>query len=448
MKGLRGLVLWGMCWSIPTQADEGMAPLPDRFGEALGLVQFTRADLGYHPKGYWSRFPNPAYIPYKLPFFDDLFAEPLRMYDFTKTMAMAARDFLKPEVLAQEKEALYKLVYYLGVDRKLVGFRGYSANLNPPLAEQQPLLRALQQLYAVLGAELQHVTFGQVANWPNPQSESQSQIEKLVLPLQRIVAELILNLAEAYQWRQTALRHVNPADAQAIFDLRELGETRSEARLYFPEVDDLARSLDELSLYYAAQKAVQAADQARQELRSLLMEQTVWEGVSLNFGTPLGRIVLAGSERNRHEYDDAAIVIDLGGDDEYLGPIGGTTGLDRPFAVVIDCGGDDVYLNRRADLPSQGAGVLGAGVLLDLAGNDHYEATGYAQGLGVFGLGLLCDESGNDRYRLELSGQGAGYFGIGLLLDAQGTDSYYFIRRRSGFRRARWGGRVGGLPGR
>jgi hypothetical protein len=420
-------------WAVSVKAGEETAPSPDCLGEALGLVEFTRADLGYRPKGYWSRFPNPDYIPHKLPFFDDLFAEPLRTYDFTKTMAMAARDYLKPEALAKEKEGLYKLVYYLGVDRKLVGFRGYSANLNPPWAEQQPLRGAFRQLYAVLGAELEHVTFGEVADWPNPQAELRGQIEQLDPRLQHILAELVLNLAEAYRWRQTALRHVDPADAQAVFDLRTLGETRSEGRLYFPEVDDLAESLDELSLYYAAQKVVQAADHARQELRGLLAEQPVWEGVSLNFGTPLGRVVLAGTGADRHEYDDVALVIDLGGDDEYLGPIGGTTGLDRPFAVVIDCGGDDTYLNRRADLPSQGAGVLGAGVLLDLAGNDHYEATSYAQGLGVFGLGLLFDESGDDRYRLELSGQGAGYFGIGVQLDAQGTDTYYLYGDGQGF---------------
>ena len=51
----------------------------DLLGEALESVGFTRADLGYRPAGYWTRYPR---VPYMMPFFDDLFSEPMRVYDY------------------------------------------------------------------------------------------------------------------------------------------------------------------------------------------------------------------------------------------------------------------------------------------------------------------------------------------------------------------------------
>ena len=44
----------------------------DLLDDALSEVGKNRADLGYHPKGYWNRYP--VEIPYKLPAFDDLLA--------------------------------------------------------------------------------------------------------------------------------------------------------------------------------------------------------------------------------------------------------------------------------------------------------------------------------------------------------------------------------------
>ena len=49
----------------------------DLLDNSLASVGKTKADLGYHPKGYWNRYPFE--IPYKLPAFDDLLAEPLKV---------------------------------------------------------------------------------------------------------------------------------------------------------------------------------------------------------------------------------------------------------------------------------------------------------------------------------------------------------------------------------
>lgn len=98
-------------------------------------------------------------------------------------------------------------------------------------------------------------------------------------------------------------------------------------------------------------------------------------------------------------------------------------------AVLVDLGGDDLYEGRGA-----GAGPGEVRVLVDLAGDDVYTASlaagGAAQGAGLGGAGILWDRSGNDSYTC-LAGagrsacQGAAQLeGVGLLLDGGGFDRY------------------------
>jgi hypothetical protein len=412
------------------------AALVDRLGEALGLVGFTRADLGHRPKGYWSRYPNPQQMAGKLPFYDDLFAEPLRVYDYTRLMGMAAADYLSPHSLAEKGDALYQLVYFLGVDRRISGFRPYGANLDTLADPRAPLRHAIETVYARTGAELAPMAFG--TRRDDRLEDLDAQIAGLDTALQRPLAILVLNVLDAYQWRQQALRRALPADLQRVFRIRDLSRIVDE-RVYHPEMDDLARDLDEQSLYYAGLKAVQAADDARRRFAQLAGDPARdLRGVRFDFETPVGRVVLAGSGDDVHRYADAAVLVDLGGRDRYLGPVGATPSLDVPISVAIDCAGDDTY-EYAGDAPAQGAGILGVGVLIDQAGNDTYQARHYAQGLGFFGLGLLFDREGDDRYSLEQSGQGAGYFGVGCHFDGSGDDRFDLYGDGQGF------GGVGGV---
>jgi hypothetical protein len=59
----------------------------DALQAALDSIGLTRSDLGIYPKGYWGRFPTD--IPYKIKSFDDLFAEPLKLYDYAKSLPLA-----------------------------------------------------------------------------------------------------------------------------------------------------------------------------------------------------------------------------------------------------------------------------------------------------------------------------------------------------------------------
>jgi len=84
----------------------------------------------------------------------------------------------------------------------------------------------------------------------------------------------------------------------------------------------------------------------------------------------------------------------LGGNDVYHE---GTVSPQRPVLVVIDLAGNDRYEGTQPGI--QGGALLGISMLIDVAGDDVYDAKDIAQGSAVGGVGILIDFSGNDRYR-------------------------------------------------
>jgi hypothetical protein len=145
--------------------------------------------------------------------------------------------------------------------------------------------------------------------------------------------------------------------------------------------------------------------------------------------TPIGKVFIGGIGDNIYE-NDAAIIIDLGGNDRYLNRAGGNS-LGVPFSVVIDFSGNDAYLSQ--DNWSQGAGLLGGGFLIDLSGDDVYSAPHFSQGAGFWGVGVLVDQEGSDVYRSQTLSQGAASFGIGLLAEGKGEDRYIAAQFAQGF---------------
>ncbi len=136
--------------------------------------------------------------------------------------------------------------------------------------------------------------------------------------------------------------------------------------------------------------------------------------------TPVGKVIVGGPGRNVYK-KDAALILDLGGDDIYLNNAGGTRpGL--PVAIVIDWGGNDLYLTKE-DF-SQGAGLLGGGFLLDLGGDDVFDALDGGQGAGFFGMGILYHGGGKAVFKARTYSQGVGEMGIGLLWNGDGDTRY------------------------
>lgn len=419
----------------------------DILGRALDEAGFTREDLGYRPKGYWNRYPNPELIPYIMPHFNDLFAEPLMGYPFAVSMGNVIEDYLDPDFMAEKRFSLHRIVYMLGVDRRVGGFRNYSVNLRAEAGvdSTRPVIDALEKIYAYKGRQMIYYAFGNESG-NNLIESADSQLIFIHKSIRMEIGKILLNILDAVRWRDLALRNVPDDLISEIFDIKDLGETQGDGTIYYHQYDDVARLIDEQSLYYARMKAVQAAEDARWAFTDLFEDKYLdFSKVNFDFDTPIGRVVISGGKNDDHEYDNCCLLIDFGGNDTYKGSVGAASNPDLPVSICIDFEGNDRYLNDHTDYPSQGAGLFGCGVLIDVKGKDTYKSRILSQGCGVFGLGLLLDVDGNDEYVMESSGQGCGYFGCGFNLDVKGDDDYYLHGDGQGFGGV--GGGVGILAG-
>jgi hypothetical protein len=202
-------------------------------------------------------------------------------------------------------------------------------------------------------------------------------------------------------------------------------------------------------------------------------ETTVLSESGMLFQDPLGLVLVGDAGPTRYvaggklaatsTAGPVVLIVDTGGDDTYDGPVAGAGGSSPlspcnngvAAAVVVEAAGDDTYRAQQdavgaACQLAQGAGANGGvGVLLDLAGNDTYEAVQHVdvqeghpsqvvQGAGFSdGIGILVDRRGKDAYLAARSGsnlaanvvtqlaQGAGRtHGFGVLVDAAGADAY------------------------
>ncbi|MBN2541856.1 hypothetical protein JXI42_03240 [bacterium] len=145
------------------------------------------------------------------------------------------------------------------------------------------------------------------------------------------------------------------------------------------------------------------------------------EGDILYIGeTPYGLVVVGGPEKTIYKVP-TALIIDLGGDDEYYCNAGGTVEKTR-FSVSLDLSGDDLYKSDK-DF-AFGSGNFGVGILLDLDGDDFYSSNNFGIAAGVIGTGILIDYEGNDNYAGNTATIGAGFAGWGILSELKGHDKY------------------------
>ncbi len=402
---------------------------PDAFIAMLNELGIDESNLGFRPKGYWTRYPDPQDIPFKLLAFDDLFSEPQRIYDFVRVMALAVEDYLHPDYLSGSdrgsSKGLLKTVYYCGIRNATAQFRAYSASLWAELDEEEPLLMAIKSMYERTGRVYRFNAMGTASDFPLIERDLREAITKIHPDVQKAVARTVVHLTDAYLWRQTAMRNVDYEDAVACWRLRQLGETQFDGLEYFPQLEDCANNIDMNSIYYAGYKLLESAEMLSDTLIMLKSRNDIdWKNQNLDVQTPIGRIILSGTKKDKHSYSDACLLIDMGGDDTYTGAVGSTPSLDIPVSLAIDLEGDDEYVNDDEFLPSQGAAIFGAGVLLDVEGHDVYRSKRLSQGAAMLGIGVLADLGGDDEYHMWTSGQGGAYFGVGVAIDNRGDDKY------------------------
>ncbi|RJQ40487.1 MAG: PDZ domain-containing protein [Nitrospiraceae bacterium] len=145
--------------------------------------------------------------------------------------------------------------------------------------------------------------------------------------------------------------------------------------------------------------------------------------------TPIGKVIVGGEGANVYK-KDAALIIDLGGDDLYLNNAGGTR-EGMPAALVVDFSGNDRYVSK--DNFSQGAGVLGGGFLLDLGGNDTFVSLDGSQGAGFWGIGILYHGDGNSVLNSRSFSQGTAQMGLGIAINGRGDSKYSCLYGGQGY---------------
>jgi len=397
----------------------------------MGLKE---SDLGYRPLAHWNRYPHPNTVPYVLPFFTDLFANPLDIYEFTRTLGNAVEDALTPQALLEKPEALYRLGVVLATERRIGGFRAYSANLDPRPAAEDPLTQALLTLLQQTGQPLRRaVTFGKPSNEPphDPADTLGAAVAQLPASLQLPLAKLVLNLIDAHIWIDRGLRRVPQELRDGVFDaVPQLAEDTPDGARYYPAIDDVARLLDEHSLWYGCLKALQATQDARREIGAVAAPDGGWPEFELRLPTPWGTVLIDHHTTGEQQADDPLLIVRIGSNTPLRGTVG-ATGRRRPLSVAllldgtpaVGCAADDDL--RGCGNMAVATGILGCGIVY-AAGDQAttYRTQGWGMGAGVFGLGALIDEGGDDNYRMRFAGMGAAFFGAGLLLDAAGTDRY------------------------
>jgi len=265
---------------------------------------------------------------------------------------------------------------------------------------------------------------------------------------QTALADLVWAIGEAALLEEEALADMDPDAARrlhdAYLDERYTGSSPIFLSPYNGDViDDTIDHADDLALRAYVRAGLRLA-QATEAARLAMAAETPHDQGELDLATPWGRVVLSAADRDdvrtATDMDGVALLVDVAGDDVYDGQYAATPHFWMAAGVVLDLEGDDVYGSDTPDIESedtrasdaldadygftQGAGLFGAGVLVDGGGDDLYMASVWAQGTGAFGVGLLADHGGADDYRLGLAGQGQGQFGVGLLADTEGNDRY------------------------
>ena len=388
--------------------------------------------VGYRYQTTWAAADKAD--PFRLHFFDALLERPLKIPNYTRQMLWRYNLWLMgdstniPRAEMRNIRPLASLVMNsarnLGYDLGKYGF-----DYSPMIADREPLLHAVKEIYGDAGAPTgDNVTYSLPTDgWSDIPAQLRSQIGSWPLEFERSVASIVAAAREAARWRNASLAKIPREKWEHIFRSTTLEESQCDAQTFDQEVYDAALAFDLSSAHFGAMLLAQVLGREIPVLRTF-----AGATYSCDIPTPLGRIFVSGSGDDHHAPTDCLLMLDLGGNDTYTGPVAASS-PSLPVAICIDLAGNDSYVNPYHDLPSQGAGVLGFGMLIDVAGDDHYVSQTFSQGCGRFGVGILHDAAGTDRYDSEGFSQGAGMYGSGILYDRTGNDEYHTVYYAQGY---------------
>ena len=163
--------------------------------------------------------------------------------------------------------------------------------------------------------------------------------------------------------------------------------------------------------------------QSREQIANSQIKAAIGGEIIGIMESPNGLIILGGRGNNAYDLNalsNVCAIIDIGGNDTYKD---GAVCMNRPLLIIIDMEGNDRYIGSAPAI--QGAAILGFSLLIDMNGDDVYQAGNLAQGSALGGVGLLIDKNGNDQYWGDRRVQGTALAGLGILIDEKGRDSYH-----------------------
>jgi hypothetical protein len=198
--------------------------------------------------------------------------------------------------------------------------------------------------------------------------------------------------------------------------------------------------------YETMNRAGQLAVRSLESLRLALATVSPVDGFLLEIKGPYGTILIDFRDAGTmHVAPDGFLVVDLAGDDTYLGRVGTNGAAHLPLGALLDLSGNDTYLPSAGwefaketlmgpRAPSMGAGIYGIGILSDAGGDDTYRLARTGLGYGVFGVGVMMDHGGNDSYEGYENCMGSAELGYGLFVDfGQGNDTYKTLQYSLGY---------------
>ncbi len=404
----------------------------DLLKTALAKIGRDSSNIGFSPRASWGLA---AYKDeFRLPFFDELLASPLKIPLFSKDIVGRYNAYIDADSNAmgpyKRKEIRTLASLVMNSARNLGCEMGkYGWDYDPHPAAPDSLVAVIRQIYTARQWAWGRTVLYDLPTvpWSDREGEIRSQLKNVPPEIQEAIASILQAVVEAARLRDESLSRIPREQWEHIYASTTLEESQCDAHTFDKTVYDAALAFDLRSACLGGMKLAQVVEKAFPLLRKY-----PGGNFAVDIPTPLGRIVIDGSGDDVHYAQDCALLIDFDGDDTYYGRAGASS-VDVPVSVLIDVRGDDRYINDHAGVPSQGAGVLGIGLLCDLAGNDEYRSRTFSQGCGRFGVGVLYDASGKDRYVCDGFSQGAGMYGAGILFDRSGDDEYRCVYYAQGY---------------
>lgn len=293
----------------------------------------------------------------------------------------------------------------------------------PFTPEAKSLIDALERLQTrhhrgIIEARYRAFLENQIAQWPAELEEAMSILVQAVT-----IASLL---------RNEALGNLSGDEIDLLTDSIVSAATDpsfSSGRLFITgDSVEWSSTIQEMAkihydpLFRAADILADAVVVTRTRLQAAAQKiPVIHEEYLLDFPSPIGQIIVAGTGINYHTID-AALLVDLGGNDIYSNNAGGHIDSKCCVSLLIDMSGNDVYENTKPG--TAGSAILGVGMLIDYDGYDVFRSGPVSQGAAIGGIGLLYDEGGNDFYHADAFCQGAAAFGIGMSVDLAGDDTY------------------------